>query len=202
MRMKIGETGVGVLVMVVCKFVDGMRAIDARCRVCRCVQEVAGVAGVSPGAGQAMRGWRQRCPSWTGRRQAPRLGLGRVVDSTPLQSVVVSGPVSDPPHAPIPRWWGKRVSSCLLLFLEKSSVAQAVSITDCRGHCYSSKCQVWVQTIVGTMPSIPVPTFSLLVKVCRTTTGVTYPGMRSKGPQFWPGEKQSKNNHSWTVRGE
>lgn len=107
MRMKIGGTGVGVLVMVVCRFVDGMRAIDARCRVCS-VQEVAGVAGVSPGAGQAMRGWRQRCPSWTGRRQAPRLGLGRVVDSTPLQSVVVSGPVSDPPHAPIPQWWGKR----------------------------------------------------------------------------------------------
>lgn len=59
-----------------------------------------------------------------------------------------------------------------------------------------------VGTNYSTIPSIPIPTFSLLVKVCRTTTGVTYPGMRIKGPQFWPGEKQSKNNHSWTVRGE
>lgn len=158
MRMKIGETGVGVLVMVVCRFVDGMRAIDARRRVCRCVQEVAGVAGVSPGAVQAMRGWRQRCPSWTGRRQAPRLGLGRVVDSTPLQSVVVSGPVSDPPHARYPDVGGK--GGCEFLFasfprrVQCGASSENYRLPGTMLHVVQQQLP-GVGTYYSTMPSIP-----------------------------------------------
>lgn len=94
--------------------VGDAREVQRGCRGKCAGVRVLGVAGVFP-AGRTSDAsdavWSKHCPSSTGRRQAARLGWGRLEDSTPLRCIVVSGLVSDPPHIPdVPGVAGWRVS--------------------------------------------------------------------------------------------